>query len=610
MLVYILCFFFFLVFSLLYLTLSLYVHEPLALGLFLIPSTAIKMLRLSTSRPSCDREAQPLPSPSAFYFPGISQLTQKVDCEGRRMAFALDATAKEQVLQGLISADILPLIFSNVGLLKQGDLHNAALVCKAFSAPALDVLWRRIFGVDPFWPFMESILNKTSSTTELRRFELYRKRVHTLYLVLTPQPTAHREPLDAVLEVCQSLDKEKLFPKLRDLAINIGIRANSASFVPFLLTSSLRTFHFSGVVPHPDQLFSLISSLAPEMQDLNLNLETPTVDATQSFRTIPLERLSGIKQVQDLTIRIDYNEQGHWSLKMSSVHHLLQQLPCLRHLCLSANEIEHDCPPSMDMASLVAPLKQFSLLYQPNSQKAIQPIYYLPFVTEIELSIEPLVTVEELALFVSAVASHLKLSEFTLVMGAWNDTLTGVVIEDLLPLFSSRTLQQLVIDSNLDVTHRAHMEGTPCHYDQPDAERPPRLPRKGPLCFPTNIFPTPTFDVLMKFAKHTPWLTELTLSVSRPPDGDKTSLASLLQGSSEMRFENSQLRVLYLIKYDNPFDEGDHPLLAKCLDTWFPNLEELIDCDDIDKLRKEFRRMRLSERESISGRNKRGPRTL
>jgi hypothetical protein len=67
------------------------------------------------------------------------------------------APAREQVLLGLVAADILPLVFEYLWSAKKeskANLRHAALTCRAFSKPALDRLWSELESLDPLLVFM------------------------------------------------------------------------------------------------------------------------------------------------------------------------------------------------------------------------------------------------------------------------------------------------------------------------------------------------------------------------------------------------------------------------------------------------------------------------
>jgi hypothetical protein len=73
------------------------------------------------------------------------------------------ASAKEQVLQGLLGAYLLPMIFQHLEPVqhlepskkqRKAELRALALTCKGFSGPALDLLWRKLEALDPLLTFV------------------------------------------------------------------------------------------------------------------------------------------------------------------------------------------------------------------------------------------------------------------------------------------------------------------------------------------------------------------------------------------------------------------------------------------------------------------------
>ncbi|KAH6901905.1 hypothetical protein BKA70DRAFT_1521574 [Coprinopsis sp. MPI-PUGE-AT-0042] len=427
----------------------------------------------------------------------------------------------------------------------------------------------------------------------MRRFDLYRRRIRRLELWPGPSSQAIicKKQLDAILGMCQLLNVETLFPNLMYLSIHMGQGDDRDALIPLLLTPSLRDVHFFGVIPPPNWLFPLVSRLAPAVEALELSIDSESshLDVTQLVEAIPLEHLLGLKRLRYLDIAVEYNREGHWILKMSSIPHLLRHLPCLTHLYLTVKEIRHDYYPSFDMASPVAPLEFFKLCYHPTSQDALQPIRYLPFVTHLEVFMDSLTTTpQDVYPFMSAVASYLTLSEFTLLGTVENDL--TVTVEDILPLFSSRNLKSLVIHENVTLTHRAGASQLGSH--QPGSTHPVidvvlNTLKHSPgslkeLSLPMNISPMPTFDCLMKFAKHAPWLTHLTMPVGVCHTPDSASWSAQLGAWSAIRFEDCQTRSMFIVNDGEYFDLDDHPLMAKCLDAWFPNLEDLDFYEDCD----------------------------
>ncbi|KAH6901904.1 hypothetical protein BKA70DRAFT_1568101 [Coprinopsis sp. MPI-PUGE-AT-0042] len=101
--------------------------------------------------------------------------------------------------------------------------------------------------------------------------------------------------------------------------------------------------------------------IAPSVEtvDFFFGLEPLTASLT---RTFPLEHLSDLKRLRSLII--DASSDGQWSLKVSSVQHLLLCLPHLHHISLTVNHIEHDCASPVDEDGILAPLESFELITQ------------------------------------------------------------------------------------------------------------------------------------------------------------------------------------------------------------------------------------------------------
>ncbi|KAH6901915.1 hypothetical protein BKA70DRAFT_1307753 [Coprinopsis sp. MPI-PUGE-AT-0042] len=544
------------------------------------------------------------------------------------MASVTFTTAQEQVLQGLIAADILPIVFGNLEDIvfseledivfgnsedgereRQGDpnLRSAALVCKAFSKPALDVLWRTMDSLDPLLPFVippETSVLMSKNHAKRSRFESYRNRIHRIRIFhgFQPQETSsvREASLKAVLHMCHLLRREELLPNLKELSIHGIESANTDTLIPFLLTPSLRSISLGGCTPPPSQLFPLVSSLSPatEALELGVGYDPLSVDAAGSRGTIPLEYLSDLKELRSLSVNSSW--EGRWSLKVSSIHNLLRQLPKLTNLSLMVNHIEHDWYLSMHNDPIVAPLELFSLIYSPNPSTGLQSFHSLPFVTKLIFVVDPLIEIaQEVASFLCDVAFHPKLNFFSM-SGATRANLPTLGLDAMLPLISSRTLKWIV----LDVLILSHSTDDTAQTNPPPSTVVDSIinvlkqhhGQLEQLHLPDIISPMPPFHTLMGFAQHVPWLKGLSLGVCIP-----SGIATELQVLSQVRFKNS-LQNLTVVKNSHPLSVDNYPLLAQCIDSWFPNLDELSFYQDddsllprINELRSEFKRTRLSE---------------
>ncbi|KAH6901913.1 hypothetical protein BKA70DRAFT_1435516 [Coprinopsis sp. MPI-PUGE-AT-0042] len=77
-------------------------------------------------------------------------------------------------------------------------------------------------------------------------------------------------------------------------------------------------------------------------------------------------------------------------------------------------------------------------------------------------------------------------------------------------------------------------------------------------------------STLVQFTVQAPWLRELSISVCAP-----LGWATQVEAHGDVPLKSS-LRGLYIANDPNPFLIDDHPLLAKYIDRWFPNLDYVI----------------------------------
>ncbi|KAH6891693.1 hypothetical protein BKA70DRAFT_846142 [Coprinopsis sp. MPI-PUGE-AT-0042] len=486
------------------------------------------------------------------------------------MANAPHASARQQVLQGFVGTDILPLAFKH---LDNSELLNAALTCKGFSGPALDDLWRKMDSLDPLLSLVGSSkieVFEKKQTSEKSRLDLYRKRIRILQLGPPPRPVdeflLHEVKVKAVLEICHSLPNEKLLPSLMELEICASANSERNALIPFLLTHSLRQIGITGGrTPSPEQAFSLATTLSPNVEELSLRFGRESLDASVT-KTFLLESLLSLKHLRSLTV--EFSGKGGWTLRVSSVEHLLLCLPRLSHIDIAVNHIEYDRLSSVDKDTIVAPLASFELYYSPNQLNGLQLSHSFPFITRICLKVHPSLAMPEVALFIRGVASLPRLRSFIICGKA------SLEVGEVLPLFSSRTLQHVILDCHI-FTHYRDEQTLESNVPQAsvvdlviDALKQNRGPLKN-LDLGHSIDPMPTFDALMKFAECAPSLCELYIGVWLPPGS-----LDHLQSCSERRFENA-LQKLVIFNFSQPFSYDDNALLAKCIDSWFPNLDKV-----------------------------------
>ncbi|KAH6887879.1 hypothetical protein BKA70DRAFT_68848 [Coprinopsis sp. MPI-PUGE-AT-0042] len=379
------------------------------------------------------------------------------------MAFNPYASAQEQVLQGLMGADIIPLILQHLWTMEKesnANLRNAALTCKAFSKPALDLLWRSLASLDPLLMFVTDLnesafLPDEGNESPPSRFDLYRKRVRKFM----PLPPSHPSAINSeaackvALHMCHMLRGEHLLPNLKRLWMYPSKDSNMNALIPFLLTPSLRNISLRGHTSPPDQLFPLVAKLCPSTEELTLGIGSePLATMQPTVGSIPLEYLFGMKQLR--TLSVTDGLQGRWSVRISSIRQLLSKLPCLTSLSFTVCHIEHDWATPTSQDSLMAPLKSFKLIYSSLPLMGLPSLYLLPLLTNLTINVHAALTNQEIASFISTAASHPRLSSYSL---GGDDTDQGhpmmLNAEDIVPLFSSRTLKYIHIHSFI-LTHR------------------------------------------------------------------------------------------------------------------------------------------------------------
>ncbi|KAH6901903.1 hypothetical protein BKA70DRAFT_1568100 [Coprinopsis sp. MPI-PUGE-AT-0042] len=467
-------------------------------------------------------------------------------------------------------------------------------------------------------PAHKSVLLNNHCNKESRaRFDAYRKRVRAFQVLYSPSHSSvtHSEAgRKAALQMCHLLRREELFPNLRELQIH-GRRVNDMdALIPFLLGPSLRSVRLRDRTPPPDQLYPLVATLAPHVEHLDLGDGVESWLATNGTTgTIPLEYLSCLQHIKSLAISTSRN--GQWTIKMSDIV-LLLRMPHLTYLSLTANHILNDWSLSTNNnLHIVAPI-EFKLEYNPTPSTGLQNLSCLPFATSLSVSLNPRTAPPlELASFLSAVASNTTLRAFAMLGEGTSEILT-VDAEDLVPLFSSQTLQNIRLVNVILTSRRATGFDTPLPPPGASALHPSSAvidliitalkKNQGgtlkDLSLPEATSSTiPTFDSLIKFAEHVPRLEALAIGVSLLID------IPVLQRYSQMRFNNSLRRLTIGNIGDPTLSTDDYKLLAKCIDAWFPNLDwvrfhqtfKVISC--VNKFRLEWKNSRLTTGSGVSG---------
>lgn len=141
------------------------------------------------------------------------------------------------------------------------------------------------------------------------------------------------------------------------------------------------------------------------------------------------------------------------------------------------------------------------------------------------------------------------------------DPILVLNVEDILPLFTSRTLQYIRIQ-NFILTHRGS--------EHPRSALPSNVVVDliigalnnygGPLKrlhLPDEISPTPAFDSLSQFAEHAPWLESLSITLCVPP-----GWSHQVESRRDVPFKTS-LQGLFILNDSTSFQPEDLPRLAK-----------------------------------------------
>ncbi|OCH85173.1 hypothetical protein OBBRIDRAFT_798434 [Obba rivulosa] len=180
-----------------------------------------------------------------------------------------------QLHQALQIYDILCLVLENVTLIKRdgtrgadrSSLARAARVCKAFSEPALDVLWRVM---DDFIPLVKLVvLDDFQNVACWERFHIYARRVR---------------------EICYS-DIPAGFRIMMDPAILVTL-SHCNHGLPLL--PSLQTLHWTGASPHQyDSFLTVATTLNCQVTELCVRFPTEERQAqvSKSYLDTFLERL-------------------------------------------------------------------------------------------------------------------------------------------------------------------------------------------------------------------------------------------------------------------------------------------------------------------------------
>jgi hypothetical protein len=362
-------------------------------------------------------------------------------------------------------------------------------------------------------------------------------------------------------------------------------------FISFLLTASCRTISIRCYCPPPAELVPLIASLSPLVEELALAFGD-AIDSEATAGTIPLQYFSHLKHLLSLDIDADYT--GDWTVKVSAMSELFLNLPFLKKIRLSVNRIEHDWSPLSKQDSIISPLDTFTLCYNPTFATGLHLFPSLPFVTDLEVGISPdLAAPHELTAFLLAISSNTTLSSVSIGgEGAEDVEPFTIYVEDLVSLFASRTLTCIQLDCVV-----LQFRHNPLHAPSTsvvDAVLQALERYQGPLeelHLPEDIRPLPPFDCLSQFSQSAPWLKELSLSVCPfPAEGITVPLGISLKNS----LQQLSLHQAQNLARENPLT------IARCIDSWFPNLVEVCFYDysdhgqEFDSLRANLQGIRLS----------------
>jgi hypothetical protein len=426
--------------------------------------------------------------------------------------------------------------------------------------------------------YVQANFNNELNDKSRLRLNIYRKRVRSLAF---PQDfVSGDDGHKAALHLCHLLRREDLFPSLRRLYVRMGHGENISALLPFLLTHSLRTIDLRGFPMLPYDLFPLVANLCPGTATLKIEVSRdPRAKYRRITGCIPLEALSSLQQLRSLVITDCFRGQSRWFIKNSSIRKLLASLPCLSELSLEANYVEDDMTSPQSQAwQPMAPLEVFKLTHRSSPETGLPLLRLLPFLTTLWVTIPSTCTRQEAASFLSTVAAHPQLSNFWVGAERSDDgSLLVLDVEDVLPLFTSLTLLMIAVEG-FNLTHLDNINAEPSLPSNMVVDILAATLRQyhGPLehlRLPSDISPMPTFDSLIQFAEHTPWLRHLSIPVCVPP-GWQTQAESW----DIKPFANS-LQHLHIENRGTPFRTQDRPLLAEYIDRWFPNLE-CVKCED------------------------------
>ncbi|KAF9041383.1 hypothetical protein BJ165DRAFT_1530113 [Panaeolus papilionaceus] len=222
-------------------------------------------------------------------------------------------STQEEVLH---NADLVLAIFGFMtvnGLMKHEDalpirksLYAAAMTCKAFKEPALDMLWSVIPSLVPLFRLLPSFMTYENiymlhymEDKDWKVFDSYAKRVREIAFQTYPSSSPLNLPVSPHVLIqlfCLRQDSSTTFPGLKTIRIPSDVKVDE-NYILMLPTRHMETIEFNDERYYSRQLlpslFTFLSQKTPYLRHLTLRGQYPvTIDPISQFsRLISLELL-------------------------------------------------------------------------------------------------------------------------------------------------------------------------------------------------------------------------------------------------------------------------------------------------------------------------------
>ncbi|TEB29015.1 hypothetical protein FA13DRAFT_1735127 [Coprinellus micaceus] len=496
--------------------------------------------------------------------------------------------------------DVLVLIFGHFSLKERKQLRDLALVCKAFSEPALDYLWAVLDCLTPLLklhPALKVIDNShfylgPINSSGAHRFYEYARRVRHLRLADGKDEETHRISLAGFAWLGQQLQGAPLMPGLKELHFSNPNRDSvHMGLLPLVLSCSVRSASFDGQFLSAGVFRSyalpLVCSAASALKNLSLS-DTTSISAPEIWDRLPT--IASNIRLQHLKIDFPFNA----TLNPALLGKFGRIFETLTSLYLDVHTASHS--PSGDvMEPGLLPL--LTSLHLVNRCEATLCQCYPPFLLQRVTSItfhssRHILEARAFQATTETLCGSKSLRRLEISAAALNDKHV-ISPSALSTLLKNLDLEELIVNgecmqsqtdlAGLDIIYI--IDGG-CRKDRQDSgvvlqKLTTPLLRRQPATSngqrPPGPFPP--ISSLVYIARHGAGLKHISMAIdsSLVSTGGKESLQELLDSWKvpDVPSTLTHLEIADRRTSEKTFTPDEYRILARLLDTIFPNLESV-----------------------------------